>query len=237
MITARAKREQQQRQAKVDNILAGALDLAVQEGIDAVTTTRLAAKLGYTVGALYRYWPSIDALLAALHQHTAELFYSEFFSSLPALRARLAGGKPKTVALAELLLLPRCYARIAQSHPKHFELVNQLLTRRWAFLDRAAMRQVNALILPRIAEIIAITATAAERGALEPGDAALRTTSLWLAVHASLSLAPLAERHPGLFEVDRITNETAYTFVRGWGASPKEIAGALALVDAALKKK
>lgn len=236
MITARAKREQLQRQAKVDNILAGALDLAVQDGIDAVTTTRLAAKLGYTVGALYRYWPSIDALLAALHQHTAELFYSEFFSSLPALRARLTG-RPKTVALAELLLLPRCYARIAQSHPKHFDLVNQLLTRRWAFLDRSAMRKVNALILPRIAEIITITAAAAERGALEPGDASIRTTSLWLAIHAALSLAPLAERHPGLFDVARIADETARTFVRGWGASPKEIAAALVLVDAALKIK
>ncbi|MCA9555215.1 MAG: helix-turn-helix transcriptional regulator, partial [Myxococcales bacterium] len=57
-----AARREARRQAIVDEALA----LVTEGGFEALTLQRLAGRLGYAVGALYRYFPSKEALLAAL---------------------------------------------------------------------------------------------------------------------------------------------------------------------------
>lgn len=235
MSDPRAARQARERQTRVTAILDTALELAVAGGIESVTTTRLAERLGYTVGALYRYWPSIDGLLAALHQHTAELFYRSFFEAFGPLRARLRG-EPNVVALAEVLLLPSLYARVAAAHPRHFEFVAQLVTRRWRFIDGNALLEASAVALPRIAEVVGIMRGAATARALRPGDAVVRTMTLWVSVHAALALGPLAERHPQLLDPSAIAREATHALLLGWGAAQRTLAAAERTVARALTR-
>ncbi|MFO0548360.1 MAG: helix-turn-helix domain-containing protein [Polyangiaceae bacterium] len=239
--TAIAQRKREERSARMAWILDAALDLATEEGLGAVTTTRLAKKLGYTVGAFYRYWESIDELLAALHRRTAELFYESMWQAWIPARDRLADlTKRRTAAvraLSSLVLLPLLYQRLAKEHPKHFELVGQLVTRSWHYIDEAQQEHLNALVLPRITEVIAVFAAAPEAGALSAGDPIVRTMTLWIGVHGALAVRPLAERHPDLVDRDALFLAMVRSLLLGWGASPVDLDKALELAKRAIDKR
>ena len=55
--------------ARRDEVLLAALDLLDEVGLDALTTRRLAAKVGIQAGSLYRHFPSKAALLDAMAGH------------------------------------------------------------------------------------------------------------------------------------------------------------------------
>ena len=61
-------RVERKRQARKRDILRRALTLATTEGDDVLTVGRLAEELDYTPGALYRYFPSKDALVAEVQR-------------------------------------------------------------------------------------------------------------------------------------------------------------------------
>ena len=55
--------------ARRDEVLLAAMDLLDEVGLDALTTRRLAAKVGIQAGSLYRHFPSKRALLDAMAGH------------------------------------------------------------------------------------------------------------------------------------------------------------------------
>ncbi len=60
--------------ASVDAILQATLQVLVQVGKERLTTTRVAARAGVSVGTLYQYFPNKGSLLrAALRQHMEEI--------------------------------------------------------------------------------------------------------------------------------------------------------------------
>ena len=63
-----AARSERRRKERSDRVLDAAMRLLVEEGAHALTIQRLAHDLDYAVGALYRYFPSKDALLADLQR-------------------------------------------------------------------------------------------------------------------------------------------------------------------------
>jgi AcrR family transcriptional regulator len=69
------KRPQQERaRATVDAILAAAAHVLVAEGYDRASTNKIAARAGVSVGSLYQYYPSKEAIVAALSEaHVQEL--------------------------------------------------------------------------------------------------------------------------------------------------------------------
>lgn len=67
-LTGIQKRTRLSPQARADQILDQAADLIQREGLSAVTMERLAKDAGISKGLVYNYFPSRDALLAALLQ-------------------------------------------------------------------------------------------------------------------------------------------------------------------------
>ncbi len=67
-MTGTQKRTRLSPQARADQILEQAADLIQREGLSAVTMERLAKDAGISKGLVYNYFPSRDALLAALLQ-------------------------------------------------------------------------------------------------------------------------------------------------------------------------
>ena len=68
--TPRARR----RDANLARILDAAMELVAGGGLEALSMGRLAAAVDYTPGALYRYFPSKDALLARFdHEYCTDL--------------------------------------------------------------------------------------------------------------------------------------------------------------------
>ena len=70
----RKEPRQDRAKATVDAILAATARILVKDGYDRASTNRIAASAGVSVGSLYQYFPSKEALVAALvDRHSNEL--------------------------------------------------------------------------------------------------------------------------------------------------------------------
>lgn len=65
-VSPRKKPSQERAQATVDAILAATAHILVSEGFEKLSTNKVAAKAGVSIGSLYQYFPSKEALVAAL---------------------------------------------------------------------------------------------------------------------------------------------------------------------------
>jgi AcrR family transcriptional regulator len=73
-ITPRKKAKQARSQATIDAILKATAQLLVQDGFDAASTNRIAERAGVSVGSLYQYFPSKEAIIFALvERHVARM--------------------------------------------------------------------------------------------------------------------------------------------------------------------
>src|ERR1700722_11945035 len=65
---------QQRSRATVDALVEATARILVKEGFDKASTNRIAEKAGVSVGSLYQYYPSKEALVAAvMERHSQEL--------------------------------------------------------------------------------------------------------------------------------------------------------------------
>jgi AcrR family transcriptional regulator len=65
---------QERAKATVDAILAATARILVKEGYDHASTNKIAAAAGVSIGSLYQYFPSKEALVAALiEEHVVEM--------------------------------------------------------------------------------------------------------------------------------------------------------------------
>ncbi|HAE49181.1 MAG TPA: TetR family transcriptional regulator, partial [Tistrella mobilis] len=89
--TSPRKRPVQARsRATVETILDGAAHILIRDGFDRATTTRIAEAAGVGIGSLYQYFPSKEAVVAALIDRHAAALIRVFDDLAP----RLAGRPP-----------------------------------------------------------------------------------------------------------------------------------------------
>lgn len=72
--TARKSATQDRSKATVDALLAATARVLVKEGYDRASTNKIAEAAGVSIGSLYQYFPSKEALVAAvISRHTGEM--------------------------------------------------------------------------------------------------------------------------------------------------------------------
>lgn len=86
-LTPRKRPQQSRAVATVEAILEAASQVLVERGHAGMTTTRVAARSGVSVGSLYQYYPSKDALLVAL----LDLKLSRMMTAIEAATGRTRG--------------------------------------------------------------------------------------------------------------------------------------------------
>ena len=70
-LTLRREPQQARSRARLAGLLDAAETLLVREGAEALTTTRIAAEAGVSVGSLYRWFPDKAAIVDAITQGSA----------------------------------------------------------------------------------------------------------------------------------------------------------------------
>jgi AcrR family transcriptional regulator len=130
MISRRRPR-QLRAQHTVDAILGAVSRILARDGIDAVTTNRIAEVAGVSIGSVYQYFPDKRAIYAALHERHADSMARLVESTLVA----HAGRPPREVlrALVETLVdahaaEPRLHLALAEV-PHRAEGARSLATR------------------------------------------------------------------------------------------------------------
>lgn len=180
------------RDKRRSELLLEAMALTVEEGLDALTIAGLAKRVGSSVGALYRYFPSKEVILAGL-QELAIRDYHEF--ALARLAAFDAGqtaagttpvtaGSAQALSLARLLVALRSYLEHGVANPRAHRLVDAVVSDPEPVLRLEDAIDIDQrVVLPILGVFGELFEAAARVGALAPGDAGQRTYVAWALQH------------------------------------------------------
>ena len=137
-------------------LVAAAVELIEEQGLDAVSVRALARRLGVSPGAPFRHFTSRTALLTAVAVEAQDRLLEVVADA----RRHAPAGDP----LAVFRTIGEGFLRWAFSNPTHFQVVS---TRAVIDYDDPALRQRNDALR---ADMLQLMQAAAAQGCLRPGD-------------------------------------------------------------------
>lgn len=213
-----AARRKKRRQAILDEARA----VIHEGGLEALKLAPLAKRLGYAVGALYRYFDAKEALIVALEV--------EVLGELERRLARVseaARDHAPHPPLTALLARTRRYVGFAETHPEDFALLGFAIGDPRVLVPGPGAADVFEAARPIFAEVAADLEAAAQDGLLEPGAPLDRALVLWSALQGVLQTRKLSRVAPELLDTERLAGELTRSLLRGWGAQPGALDAAL----------
>lgn len=161
--------------AKTDRrtVTDAALAIVEREGEEALTLRRVAADVGVTANAIYRYFDSRDALMAAVADAAAQRLHGDIETGLAALPSNV----PARQRVRELLALQ---AAFAADHPSLWRMIHNARPDASAELPEP---HYHKLLWDRSLSIVGQL--------VRPEDAPAATLALWAQLHGLWSLRQL----------------------------------------------
>ena len=226
---ARPHPRARRRAETVEELLDRAEQVVLGEGLEALSMHRLAAEHGVLVAALYRYWPSKDALLGALLARTVERV-REKVALVPTWTdeaARRGRYDARQRALLHVARLGAVYVGLSRERPETTSLMTHFLAPARPLHEPAPDAPLFVHGLALLREVASAIEAAAEAGALMPGDAVERAALLWTSLHGLVAASKLT-RFGLAGTAERLTEHLLATLLRGWGADPELLSRPLA---------
>jgi AcrR family transcriptional regulator len=121
----RRRPRQARAQATVDAIIKATAIVLVEEGYDRASTNRIAQAAGVSIGSLYQYYPSKEALVAALVTHHMECMEAALTQSLAQSAPEKLGDRARLLVrgmTAAYRVNPQLHHVLCQEVPKVGEL-------------------------------------------------------------------------------------------------------------------
>lgn len=117
----RKQATQQRSRATVDALVEATARILVREGFDKASTNRIAEQAGVSIGSLYQYYPSKEALVAAvIDRHNGQLLQlvGAALAEVEALPVEKAVRRIVAVAIEAHRLDPRLHRVLAEQIPR-----------------------------------------------------------------------------------------------------------------------
>lgn len=204
--------------------------VVLAEGLEALSMHRLAAEHGVRVAALYRYWPSKDALLSALLERAVVRTREAVAAIGPfedALLARSRKPWPEDErALLRLVRLAGVYFELARARPEVTSLIAHFLAPSRPVLEPSADGALLSHAMALLTEVTQAFDRAAALGALSEGDGVQRTALYWTSLAGLVAAAKLTRFGVG-GDRSQLERSLVQTLLQGWGASPALLARSL----------
>jgi len=223
------------RRRRSEAFLSAGLRIVTEEGVDALTMSRLANELDTAVGSVYRYYASKDELVAAIQANAIDKLHRSHDRSVEPVAAAVAeqlGDPGEPPELVRLVALGRWFCAAAEAYPEEIRLLNMVSARRTsAMLPETAA----GLLPPTMALVAAVAATigaATEADQLRPGNGLARAI-LWLTAFGGVFVADdLAQHVPDVLGGGRLVRQLNTDLMVGWGADPDAVARIDTAIDA-----
>lgn len=199
------------------------MELVATGGLEALSMARLAEAADYTAGALYRYFPSKDALLAALVAQVldeGQAFLVNAEAALP------RGASP----LTRVFVLADAWRRFAKERPHAFGLISSTLAEPRVLLtgdDVGPVAERGIALLELMATALGDAAKAGQLETVADGELA-RTVTLFATLQGLLQLQKQSRFAPALLELQPLVLDAVRTLLIGWGARPRAVDAARA---------
>lgn len=117
----RKQASQERSRATVDALIEATARILVKEGFDKASTNRIAQQAGVSIGSLYQYYPSKEALVAAVidrHQQDLMQLVRTALAGIAALPIEQAVRKLVAVAIDAHRMDPRLHRVLAEQIPR-----------------------------------------------------------------------------------------------------------------------
>lgn len=211
--TPRAKR----RREKLAEIHETALRLVGEGGLPALTVVRLARELGLALGGLYRYYPSLSALVVALQRGALADLAKQFE----------AAGRAVDEPLTRVVSMLNVFVRMPETSPAPYRLIDELISAPEVVLADADALGLEADVGRVLSFVHGGLEACAASGVLSPGDAELRTVQLWTVLHGVSHMRKRDRLVPPKLRVAALRRATLRDLFASWGATDAHIARAL----------
>jgi AcrR family transcriptional regulator len=230
-------RRARNRLARHRDYLQTALQIATEEGLDALTMQRLATEVDAAVGTVYTYFPSKGALLAEVQREAVDRITGSYLLLRPLVEARVADLDPSVAALAHLAGFTRFFIDSVRTLPQEQRLLQELMYA----ADEGVPSEEGGRVVPTIMRLLELAAerfeAAAAAGALHPADAMDRTIILAAALNGVLQVQKLARWDADLLDGPRLARQLVDDLLLGWGADRALLDTAHAVVDAIARRQ
>ena len=214
-------------------ILRRGLAIAADEGTEALTIQRLAGELDYTPGALYRYFPSKDVLVAEM-QRSVIVFLSQAVTEVVQRTRRWADAQARDSAGRALLpVAAACSAFVdfAERFPGEFGFLSRYLSDPQYRLPEDEARYVHSATEAALAALVDPLEQAVEAEVLAPGDGFARALTAWSSLQGVLQTRKLARSDPRVDASGALARQLVRTLLIGWGGSPDSVDRALEKIE------
>ena len=206
-------------------ILQAALALACEGGLDNLTLHRLAGRMGRSVAAVYRYFPSREAVIAELQRLIAthiRLITEDAQADLSK-RADRENWDAQDRSLAAIITSGLAYETFARHAPHEFGLATRYLSIPDYVLperDATHIFEVTGNSLDLLAGLIE---RATQQGCLSEGNPRDRAVMFWAALQGSIDTLKIVRRG-GWTPAPSLTRDMMVNLITGWGANAHALA-------------
>jgi len=205
-------RVQRKRLERKELIVDTAMRLLGEGGLEWVTVGRLAKELDYTPGALYRYFPSMDVLLAHMQKRAIASLHKRISEAI----APLAGAGKE---IDRLRATAECYLSATEGEASHeLSLIGQMLASPKVLIGDPIATETAPKLIALLMLVEQQISHAQEAGVLSPGIARERAVQLWAALQGAIALGKLARFDAGLFSAQHVGHGLLENLLVAWGA-------------------
>ena len=222
----------ERRQARTESIIDAALEILLEEGVQAITMRRLASDLSLTPGAMYRYFDGKDAILVGMGQRTLGRYTRELQRREQEAREEAVGLSEEATALYVLLARTWHYFTLSMDDPAGWRLVNLFMVTPKRLIDGEQGSRLFALMTAQLQRVAALTTEAVGVGALSPGAGLDRALVLFATLNGHLQLMKVSTTSGLGFSTAHTLRLSLQSLLTGWGAPPSVLQAALQRLDA-----
>lgn len=221
------------RQLRLETMLDAAMEIASTEGMGALTITRLCERVHLSVGGLYRYFPSKEAIHVALQARTIANYGRYCQQVLAEAETALTASerqRPETT-LVRLLVAGLAYLDFAIDDPLSYRLVDGFLSTPDQLLSDSEAKTINGNLQPILDAYAQLFEEARRAGMLTAGDAMQRTHVVWASVHGLGHFRKRDRLNPPPLQLKELAKSTLMALLHGWGADEQQLAVAWDTVE------
>ena len=221
----------ERRAATTSRIEDAAFELLLDGGLEGLKVAKVAERLDYAVGALYRYFPSKEALMLALLRRVVEGLDADLDLALDVPDT----GCGDVDSLRRLLVAAHVYGSLPERRPAEYRLLALMLGDPKPLVPDGvtppALVQAATALFARLAGLFA---EAEAGGALRPGAAPMRAVAFFAQLHGTLTLYKLARFEALPLSPSQVAENGTRSLLLGYGADAERLDQAFAGLHANL---
>jgi AcrR family transcriptional regulator len=216
----------------VSEILDAAEELLLEGGPESMTIRAVAERVDMAVGALYRYFPSKESMLAGVGGRMLVTLASDLKESVKEIDKVRSDDGPEVASLFALQWVSlRYYQRCLESY-ELYQLANMMLVEQRKLLNPEERLGFMGEVFEFLGQVAELVSQAGEAKALQVDEPMEQALLLWSSQNGVLQLKKLGREDTEIVKPHQLQRQLVHTLLKGWGAKDSTLAQAWKHVEA-----